>query len=580
MPSSLKDSYDYIIIGAGPAGLQLAYFLEQRGRDYIVLERSDQVASFFGKYPRNRGLISFNKVHTIYEDPELKLRWDWNSLLTHHYDFQFQQYSKRLYPSADAMVRYLDGFASHFNLKIQTNTVVQQISKRADQHFYLQLQDDTVLKTRCCIVATGLSRPHIPDIPGIEHAEGYETVDFSEEAFIGQRLLIIGKGNSGFEVADQALESASLIHLASPDPIQMAWETRHPGHLRAQYTQLLDTYQLKLLNGTLDCHINQIRKQGDQFVVRVSYVHADGEEEELVYDRIIRATGFCFDTSLFDQSCKPRLVNSDRFPEMTATWESTATPNLFFAGTLMQVRDFKTSSSAFVDGFRYNIRTLFHLLEQRFHRVELPGLDHIDTDKDTLADAVLDRICQTSSLWTQFGYLCDVITVNRAGTRARYLFDLPVEFVQDSPLGESEDYYTITFEWGDWEGDVFAITRHPRSDMAYTNAFLHPIVRHYSKGELLAEHHVLEDLLGMYRAEGETGTVLSRSGRDMETYHREEHDVPLRAFFEKEFSRLHPVTSLGQVVEQKNTGVFKEKETVLDKVFKLWKPLLKGLSII
>ena len=235
---------------------------------------------------------------------------------------------------------------------------------------------------------------------------------------------------------------------------------------------------LKLLNGTLDCHINQIRKLGDKFVVTVSYIHADGEQEELVYDRVIRATGFRFDNSLFDQTCKPELVNEERFPEMTSAWESTNTTNLFFAGTLMQMRDFKTSSSAFIDGFRYNIRALFHFLEQRFHKVELPGLD-ISVDQDTFADTVLDRICQTSSLWTQFGYLCDVITVNRAGSRARYIYDLPVDFVPESPLGESEDYYTITFEWGKWDGDVFAIDRHPRSDLAYTNAFLHPIVRHF-----------------------------------------------------------------------------------------------------
>ncbi len=535
-----KDSYRMIIIGAGPAGLQLAYFLEQQGRDYIVLERSASVGSFFAKYPRSRGLISFNKVNTIYQDPEMKLRWDWNSLLTENYDFQFEQYSKRLYPSADDMVRYLDGFANHFNLKIRTNTSVQKISKDEQGYFHVKLDDSNILKTPCVVIATGLSRPFIPNIPGIENVENYETISLNEDDFTGQRVLIIGKGNSGFEVADRLIETTSLIHLASPHSIQMAWKTRHPGHLRAQYTQLLDTYQLKLLNGTLDCHIRQIRKQGDQFVVTVSYIHADGEEEELVYDRVIRATGFQFDTSLFDQTCIPKVVNDGRFPDMTSAWESTTTPNLFFAGTLMQMRDFKTSSSAFIDGFRYNIRTLFHILEQRFHRVELPGIN-LQVNQDTLADTVLDRICQTSSLWTQFGYLCDVITVNQTGRQARYFFDLPVDFVHNGPLGKTKDYYTVTFEWGNWDGDVFNIDRHPSSDMAYTNAFLHPTIRHYSKGKLLAEHHVLEDLLGMYRAKGETGTVLHRSGRDMETYHQQEHDAPLRAFFATEIAKVQHV---------------------------------------
>lgn len=37
---SLNRSWDYVIIGAGPAGLQMGYYLHQAKRDYVVLERS------------------------------------------------------------------------------------------------------------------------------------------------------------------------------------------------------------------------------------------------------------------------------------------------------------------------------------------------------------------------------------------------------------------------------------------------------------------------------------------------------------------------------------------------------------
>ena len=36
-----RHEYDYCIIGGGPGGLQLAYFLQQAGRDYIVIERNN-----------------------------------------------------------------------------------------------------------------------------------------------------------------------------------------------------------------------------------------------------------------------------------------------------------------------------------------------------------------------------------------------------------------------------------------------------------------------------------------------------------------------------------------------------------
>ncbi|MBA9002475.1 NAD(P)-binding domain-containing protein [Thermomonospora cellulosilytica] len=73
--------HQYLIIGAGPAGLQLSYFLQQAGADYLTLEREDRPGGFFERYPRHRRLISLNKVHTTSTDPEIRLRWDWNSLL-------------------------------------------------------------------------------------------------------------------------------------------------------------------------------------------------------------------------------------------------------------------------------------------------------------------------------------------------------------------------------------------------------------------------------------------------------------------------------------------------------------------
>jgi len=37
--------HDYIIVGAGPGGLQLGYFLERAERDYVILERGSQAGA-------------------------------------------------------------------------------------------------------------------------------------------------------------------------------------------------------------------------------------------------------------------------------------------------------------------------------------------------------------------------------------------------------------------------------------------------------------------------------------------------------------------------------------------------------
>ena len=70
--------HDYLIIGAGPAGLQLGYFFEKNGRDYLILEAGESAGTFFEHYPRHRKLLSINMIYTGYCDPDVQLRYDWN----------------------------------------------------------------------------------------------------------------------------------------------------------------------------------------------------------------------------------------------------------------------------------------------------------------------------------------------------------------------------------------------------------------------------------------------------------------------------------------------------------------------
>ncbi|EEC14553.1 hypothetical protein IscW_ISCW011410 [Ixodes scapularis] len=41
---------DYCVIGAGPSGLQMAYFLQQSRRNYLVFEKSNMTVPLFRKH--------------------------------------------------------------------------------------------------------------------------------------------------------------------------------------------------------------------------------------------------------------------------------------------------------------------------------------------------------------------------------------------------------------------------------------------------------------------------------------------------------------------------------------------------
>ncbi|WP_235109563.1 NAD(P)-binding domain-containing protein [Acaryochloris sp. 'Moss Beach'] len=96
--SLYRNDFDYLILGAGPAGIQLGYYLEKSNHDYVILESGKSPGTFFKDYPRHRKLISINKRHTGYDNPEINLRWDWNSLLSDSEEMLFKHYSKKIFP--------------------------------------------------------------------------------------------------------------------------------------------------------------------------------------------------------------------------------------------------------------------------------------------------------------------------------------------------------------------------------------------------------------------------------------------------------------------------------------------------
>ncbi len=489
---------DYLIIGAGPAGLQLAALLQADGRrDYLVLEGAGRPGAFFERFPRHRTLISINKPHTGTDDPELNLRLDWNSLLSDDPDLLFTRYTERYFPDADVMLRYLADYAR--GLRIEYDTRVTRISRNGDL-FRVEAGDKTFSAKRL-IVATGVSRPYRPDIPGFELAEGYDEMSVDPRDYVDQRVLIIGKGNSAFETADNLMETTSVIHVAGPSSVHLAWRTHYVGHLRAVNNNFLDTYQLKSANAILDGTVRSIERDGDGFLVTFSFSRANEVVKELRYDRVLACTGFRFDASVFDESCRPRLTVKDRFPAQTEAWESVNVPGLHFAGTITQVRDFKKSTSGFIHGFRYAVRALHKILERTYEQTPWPA-EKLDATPEAVTDAIIARVNRTSALWQQFGFLADVVTVD--ATKARYHDEVPVDWFAEHGLATPHhDYrhaFVVTLEYGPEHDQVdpfdVTVTRVAQDvpGHAHDAAYLHPVVRHFRDGAATATHHLAENL--------------------------------------------------------------------------------------
>lgn len=519
----MKLTYEYIVIGAGPAGLQLGYFLEQNKRDYLILERGKGPGIFFKLYPRHRMLISINKVHTGKTNPEANMRWDWNSLISDDENLLFKNYSQEYFPHPDVLVRYLEDYAERYKLNIRYGTNVTRITKNDAGEFEITDRQGKTFTAKRLVIATGLFKAMTPDIPGSELCETYNNHSINPEDYIGKRVLVVGKGNSAFETADNLTETAAAIHILSPNSLKLAWETHFVGNLRAVNNNFLDTYQLKSQNTVIDASIEQITMEGDQYVVDIAYTHAKGQTRRLRYDHVILCTGWRFDDSIFDESCKPELVYNGKLPAQTSEWESANIEDLYFAGTIMQACDYKKTMSGFIHGFRHNVHSLANIFEQKYHGQPWPS-EEFDLTIENVTQKSIERANNAASIFLQPGFMAEVIVIDEQNQTARLYSDLRKDYIPVSFLAEEDHYYVISLEYGKFEGNPFNVERDPAPDMAHEAAYLHPIIRRYHRTRQVAEHHIQDDL------ESE--------------WHLPEYVEPAREFFAAQLAQEQRITAV------------------------------------
>ena len=257
------------VVGAGPGGLQTAYFLKALGVPYVVFDDAPGVGSFFRKFPRQRQLISINKRFTGSDDAEFNLRHDWNSLLSHFDDVTgaqspppasahlFRDYDTRYYPSADRLVDYLEDFANRTSLRVALGRRVVALHRFENGTF--RVAHAASAKTaggkagamefqRCTSVvwAAGqgvLRRFAEQATKGAGLVTYYDALPQDMAAdYENKDVLVIGGGNAALEVVRALEDHAASVHVYMRRGMQMAHQTHYVGHARAVNLGILDRY--------------------------------------------------------------------------------------------------------------------------------------------------------------------------------------------------------------------------------------------------------------------------------------------------------------------------------------------------
>lgn len=188
---------DTCIIGAGPAGLATARALKARGLPYTHLERHTGVGGLWDI--DNPGTPLYESAHFI------------SSRTLSGFSGYPMPDDYPDYPDHRRILAYLRGFADRYGLTdaVEFGTEVTAVEP-VDGGWRVTRADGTSTEHQHVVAATGVQWfPNEPELPGDFTGEVRHSVTYrSAEEFRGRRVLVVGAGNSGCDIACDAARTA------------------------------------------------------------------------------------------------------------------------------------------------------------------------------------------------------------------------------------------------------------------------------------------------------------------------------------------------------------------------------------
>lgn len=188
---------DTCIIGAGPAGLATARALKARGLPYSHLERHTGVGGLWDI--DNPGTPLYESAHFI--SSKTLSGFSGYPMPSDYPD----------YPDHRQILAYLQGFADRYGLAgaVEFGTEVTAVEP-VERGWRVTRADGSATEHRHVVAATGVQwYPNTPQLPGNYTGEVRHSVTYrSADEFKGRRVLVVGAGNSGCDIACDAARSA------------------------------------------------------------------------------------------------------------------------------------------------------------------------------------------------------------------------------------------------------------------------------------------------------------------------------------------------------------------------------------
>lgn len=216
----VPEKLDILVVGAGFSGLYMQIKAREAGFSSHVIEAGEGVGGtwYWNRYPGAR--CDIPSIEYSYSfSPELEKEWHW---------------SER-YAAQPEIRRYLEHVAERFDLARDISFATRMATahwNEASADWSVETDRGDVLTARYVVLATGaLSKPKVPDLPGLENFAGTilhsATWDDKTETR-GKRIAVFGTGSSGIQMIPQLAKAAGTLTVFQRTPNFAVPANNHP----------------------------------------------------------------------------------------------------------------------------------------------------------------------------------------------------------------------------------------------------------------------------------------------------------------------------------------------------------------
>ncbi len=312
------DSYDVVIVGAGPGGIASAVECKKIGMQNIVLlEKTEHISAMMREYYKDG-----KRVDKDYKGQVVTLAG--------HIPFGDSNKENTLALFAKLI--------QENDIEVRLQHEVEHISKK-DSVFVVRTTNNVELHAKHVIIGIGkMGKPNKPSYPLPTSLR--KKINFNiNECGAGEEILVVGGGNSAVEYA---------IALAATTKTTLNYRRKEFTRINDENAKQLEQSLQNGLIGRFGIDINAVIDKDSRFAVTFT----DGTTE--MFDRIVYAIGGVVPVD-FLKKCGIEL-DSNGIPQCSDTKESNI-ENLFVVGDLL----FKNGGSiAIAMNDAYTIATAIH----------------------------------------------------------------------------------------------------------------------------------------------------------------------------------------------------------------------------